>query len=91
MLTDDSADEQCAVQKVFQGLEADEQKVSHLLCKVHSARVLQKALAGKVNCQCREHLFAALYNQKMKAECEKSIQQALNSALLSQQAYIEKE
>jgi len=91
MLTDDFISKQCVVQKVFQDLEADEQKVSHLLCKVHFICVLQKAFVNEVNCQCREHLFAALYNQKMKAECEKSIQQALNSALLSQQAYIEKE
>jgi len=83
MLTDDFINEQCTVQKVFQGFKTDKQKVSHLLCKVHFVCVLQKALADKINHQCKEHLFAALYNQKTKAECEKSIQQALNFTLFS--------
>ena len=41
MLTDDSAAEQAAVKKAFRGLEAGEQEVDHLLCRVHSNRTLQ--------------------------------------------------
>ena len=61
MLTDNSAGEQCAVRKAFRGLEAGKQEVDHLLCKVHSLRTIQKALAGEANSKAREHLLAALY------------------------------
>ena len=91
MLTDDSAGEQCAVQKAFQGLVAGEQEVTHLLCKVHSRRAMIKALPGEANQQCREHLMAALYNQKMKPGCEESIQAAIKAAPEHRQNYIEKE
>jgi len=62
MLTDNSVDEQCAVQKTFHDLKADEQKINHLLCKVHFLCTIQKALADEINSKAREHLLAALYN-----------------------------
>ena len=40
-------------------IAVNEQEMSHLLCKVHSAHSLQKALSDPVNLRCREHLFAA--------------------------------
>ena len=91
MLTDDSAGEQSAVQKAFLGLSAGELEVSHLLCKVHSHRALQKALPGEANRRCREHLCAALYNRKTKPGCEESIQAAIKEAPPKRQSYVEKE
>jgi len=91
MLTDNSAGEQCAVRKAFRGLEAGEQEVDHLLCKVHSLRTIQKALAGEVNSKAREHLLAALYNRKTSIECEESINAAIDAAPEGQKAYIKKE
>ena len=91
ILTDDSAGEQSAVRKAFPGLSAGELEVTHLLCKVHSLRTLRKALSGEANRRCREHLMAALYNQKTKPGCEESIQAAINAALEPRRSYIEKE
>jgi len=50
MLTDDLAAEQAAVKKVFLELKAEEQKVNHLLCKVHSNCTLQRYTTLLENC-----------------------------------------
>jgi len=50
MLTDDSAAEQAAVKKAFLKLKAEEQKVNHLLCRVHSNCTLQRYTALLENC-----------------------------------------
>ncbi len=91
MLTDNSVNEQCAVQKAFHDLEADEQKVDHLLCKVHSLCIIQKVLADEVNLKAWEHLLAALYNWKTSIRCKESINAAIDAASEKQKAYIKKE
>ena len=47
ILTDDSAAEQKAVKLAFHGLIDGENEVSHLLCRVHSERTLDRNLKGK--------------------------------------------
>ena len=91
MLTNDSAGEQCAVRKAFQGLSDGEQEVTHLICKVHSRRTMLKKLPGDANQRCREHLMAALDYRKTKPGCEESIQAAIDAAPERKRGYVVKE
>ena len=80
MLTDDSAGEQCAVRKAFPSLQIAETEGTHLLCRVHSCRTIDKNLAGD-NCkESRKHLMAALYNRRTKIGCHESVEQAIKAA-----------
>lgn len=91
MLTDDSAGEQCAVRKAFPSLQIAETEVTHLLCRVHSRRTIDKNLAGD-NCkESRKHLMAALYNRWTKIGCHESVEQAIKAAPPNNKAYIQKE
>jgi hypothetical protein len=90
MLTDDSAGEQCAVRKAFRGLIDGEQEVTHLLCKVHSQRTIDKKLKGPAFTTTRKHLAAALYHRRTRAGCEESIQAALRAVPRSRYNYLEK-
>ncbi len=92
MLTDDSArGEQCAVRRAFRGLIDDEMEVTHLFCKVHTLRTIHTKLSSSSNIKVREHLMAALYNQKTKPGCEESICAARYAASPCQKSYFEKE
>lgn len=82
MLTDNFTDKQCTVQKALSDLETDEQKIDHLLCKVHSLRIIQKTLADPINQKAREHLLAALYHWKTLIRCEKSIERQVGELTL---------
>jgi len=50
MLINDSAAKQTAVKKALLKLKAEEQKVNHLLCRVHSNCTLQRYTALLENC-----------------------------------------
>lgn len=63
MLTDDAAGEQCAVLKAFPSLQIAEAEVTHLLCRVHSRRTIDKNLAGDCCKEARKHLMVVLYNR----------------------------
>jgi hypothetical protein len=80
MLTDDSAGEQCAVQKAFRGLIDGELEPTHLLCRVHSERTLNRTLAGDKHKAAQKHLIAALKYRQTKPGCEESIELAMKAA-----------
>ncbi|KAK9427538.1 hypothetical protein V1505DRAFT_379825, partial [Lipomyces doorenjongii] len=77
-LTDDSAVEQLAVQKAFPGLIAGEQEVSHLLCKVHSMRTLDRRL--KAARESRRHLLIAMVHKTTEIGCDHEIELAIRAA-----------
>ena len=76
VLTDDSAVEQLAVRRVFPGLEAGEQEVSHLLCTVHTMRTLNKRFkseADKPIFNVLRHAMYAYTRIKCYELCEEAI------------------
>jgi hypothetical protein len=77
MITDDSAGEQAAVKKAFQGLQEGEQDISHLLCIVHSQRTLQRHFAK--NPIVLRHMDTALFTRRTKAGCEESINNTIKT------------
>jgi hypothetical protein len=80
ILTDDSASEQSAVKKAFPGLQGGEQEVTHLLCRVHSERTLNRHLKGSRNKRAMNHMIAALKYRKTGPGCEESIEAAMIAA-----------
>ena len=91
MLTDDSAGEQSAVDKAFPGLIEGELQPTHLLCRVHSERTLNRRLAGRQNKAALDHLLTALKYRQTRAGCEESIALAIKAAPEKSRDYIEKE
>ena len=89
-LTDDSAAEQLAVKKAFPGFGVDDFEVTHLLCRVHSMRSLDRAL--KTQKAARNHLIAALKYRKTSLGCDDSIERAFQAATNEKtRRYIKKE
>jgi len=90
-LTNDSAAEQRAIKLAFQGLLASQLEVTHLLCRVHSMRTLDRKLARGIDKEAKRHLVAALCNRKTSIGCDESINAAINAAPQDQKEYINKE
>lgn len=64
----------------FLGLIAGETKVSHLLCREHFKRTLDRKLAGDKCKRAKGHLYDALHYRKTGLGCEDSIKKAINAA-----------
>jgi hypothetical protein len=90
MLTDNSAAEQAAVRKAFRGLLDGETEVTHLLCRVHSMRMLDQQL--KKHKSSHDHLLTTLKYRHTSIGCDESIELALHAALdNTTKEYIRKE
>lgn len=79
MLTDDSAAEQAAVKKAFQGLQHGEQEVTHILCITHSIRTLKRHFGHPTKKDIFAHLYTALMTRRTKTGCIDSIQSAIKA------------
>jgi hypothetical protein len=61
-------------------LQGGEQEVTHLLCRVHSKRTLNRRLEGPRNKRAMNHMIAALKYRKTGPGCEESIEAAMAAA-----------
>jgi hypothetical protein len=90
MITDDSAGEQAAVKKAFQGLEG-KQEVSYLLCIVYSP-------ANFIVAFCKESRgfktsgYCTFFTRRIKAGCKESINNAIKAYMSEKDIkYIQRE
>ena len=91
IITDDSAAEQRGVSLAFRGLIDGEMEVTHLLCRTHSERTLNRKLVGP-NCKnAKKHLYDALYFRKTELGCDDSLKKALAAAPEEKRQYIDRE
>lgn len=80
IITDDSAAEQRGVSLAFRGLIDGEMEITHLLCRTHSERTLNRKLVSP-NCKnAKAHLYDALYFRKTEPGCDDSLKKALAAA-----------
>ena len=90
-LTDDSAAEFLAVQKAFPGLVEGEPEVTHLLCRVHSMRTLERNLKKKEKIA-MNHILVALKYRRTSIGCDDSLNAAIRTAITEKtKNYIRKE
>ena len=90
-LTDDSAAKLLAVKRAFPGLIKGEPEATHLLCRVHSKRTLERNLKQKDKIT-MGHLMAALKYCRTSMGCDNSLKSAVRAATTEKtKDYIRKE